>query len=110
MSLAEPHYTLLPPYDIPGVIVVSGVIAENHSSKTINNIRIHVEYEGASSHIHHIHIISDDEYILRGGGEGSTFATLRLRKMRPGGKVVVYFAATRPINPHITVTSWDGKS
>jgi len=110
MSLVEPHYTLLPPYDIPGVIVVSGLLVENRSNKALHNIRIHVEYDPEASRIHHIQILSDDEYILRGGGETHSFATLRLRSMRAGGKVVVYFAATRPVNPEITVTSWDGKT
>lgn len=105
----DPHYVLLPPYDIPGVIVVSGLLVENRSAKPINNIRVHVEYEDASSRIHHIQVIADDEHILRGGGTGSTFATLRLRHMRPGGRLVVYFAASAPVTPRVAVTSWDGR-
>src|SRR5712692_1191322 len=101
----EPHYIILPPYDIPGVIVVSALLVENRSTKALNNIRIHVEYDPETSRIHHIQILSDDEYILRGGGVSHSFATLRLRKMRAGGKIVIYFAATRPINPSVDVTS-----
>ncbi len=107
--MTEPHYTVLPPYDIPGVIVVSGLLVENRSTKALNNIRIHVEYDPETSRIHHIQILSDDEYILRGGGVSHSFATLRLRKMRAGGKIVIYFAATQPINPSVDVTSWVGK-
>lgn len=107
--MTEPHLTLLPPYDIPGVIVVSGLLVENRGNKTLNNIRIHVEYEDASSHIHHVQISADDDYILRGGGTGSTFATLRLRHLRPGGRLIMYFSATRAVTPQATVTSWDGK-
>lgn len=105
----EPHFIQLPPYDIPGVIVVSGLLVENRGGKPLHNIRIHVEYENESSHIHHVQIISDDQYILRGGGIGSTFATLRLRSMRPGGRLMMYFAATRAVSPRVHVTSWDGR-
>lgn len=103
------HHMILPPYDIPGVIVVSGVLAENRTNKSVNNIRIHIEYDPTEAHLHHIQIVSDDEYILRGGGEGNTFATVRLRQVRPGGRVVVYFAATKPIDPKVEVTTWSGR-
>ncbi len=107
--MPEPHYTLLPPYEIPGVIVVSGLLVENRSDKPLNNIRIHIEYDDpTASRIHHIKIFSDDEYILRGGGETHSFATLRLRQMRAEGKVAVYFAASQAINPRVSVTSWSG--
>lgn len=105
----EPHYIVLPPYDIPGVIVVSGLLVENLGDQPLHNIRVHVEYEDASSHIHHIQIIADDEYILRGGGTGSTFATLRLRSMRARGRLIVYFAASAPVTPRVAVTAWDGQ-
>ena len=88
---------------------MSGLLVENRSNKPVKNIRIHVEYDPDTSRIHHIQILSDDEYILRGGGETHSFATLRLRQMRHGSKVVVYFAASRLINPVVSVTSWDGK-
>jgi len=104
----EPYFTLLPPYDIPGVIVVSGLLVENRGEHALRNIRVHVEYEDASSHIHHIQIVADDEYILRGGGTGSTFATLRLRSLRGGGRLIMYFAATAPVAPRVAVTAWDG--
>ena len=103
-----PDFTLLPPYDIPGLITVSAVLVQNRTPQPLKNIRIHVEYDPEASRIHHIQIISDDEYILRGGGETHSFATLRLRQMRAGGKVVVYFAASRPIQPVVAVTSWEG--
>lgn len=107
--MSEPHYTLLPPYDVPGVIVVSGLLVENRENRPLRNIRIHIEYDPEASRIHHIQIISDDEYILRGGGENTSFATIRLRAMRPQGRVVVYFAASRPVTPVVSVTSWDGR-
>lgn len=107
--MSEPYFTLLPPYDIPGVIVVSGLLVENREKKPLRNIRIHIEYDPEASRIHHIQITSDDEYILRGGGENTSFATIRLREMRAGGTVVVYFAASRPVKPVVSVTSWNGQ-
>src|SRR5438128_5986449 len=107
--MAEPHYVLLPPYDIPGVIVVSGLLVENRTPRPLNNIRIHIEYNPGASRIHHIQIISADEYILRGGGEMHAFATIRLRQMSAGAQLVVYFAASRPVTPVVSVTAWDGE-
>ena len=107
--MKEPQFIILPPYEIPGVIVMSGVLAENRTAQPLNNIRIHIEYDPTQAHLHHIQIVADDEYILRGGGGGSSFATVRLRQMRAGGKVFVYFAATKPIDPKVSVTSWDGR-
>jgi hypothetical protein len=106
--MAEPNYVLLPPYDIPGVIVVSGLLVENRTTRPLNNIRIHIEYDPEASRIHHMQIIAGDEYILRGGGETHSFATIRLRQMSAGAQVVVYFAASRPVAPVVSVTSWDG--
>jgi hypothetical protein len=107
--MADLDYILLPPYDIPNVIVVSGLLVENRTALPLKNIRIHIEYDPSASRIHHIQILSDDEYILRGGGETHSFATLRLRQVRAHGKVVVYFAASRAINPVVSVTTWSGQ-
>ena len=106
--MADLDYVLLPPYDIPNLIVVSGLLVENRTATPVKNVRIHIEYDPSANRIHHIQILSDDEYILRGGGETHAFATLRLRQVRPHGKVVVYFAASRPINPAVSVTTWSG--
>jgi hypothetical protein len=107
--MADLDYILLPPYDIPNLIVVSGLLVENRTSHRVRNIRIHIEFDPAASHIHHIQILSDDEYILRGGGEAHSFATVRLRELRAHGKVVIYFAASRAINPVVSVTTWSGQ-
>ena len=102
-------WVLLPPYDIPNVIVVSGLLVENRTAQPLQNVRIHIEYDPSASLIHHMQIVADDEYILRGGGETHAFATLRLRQMGPHAKVVVYFAASRPVNPMVSVTTWRGQ-
>ncbi|MFQ6015533.1 MAG: hypothetical protein ACE5NP_08830 [Anaerolineae bacterium] len=102
------QYILLPPYEIPDLIVVSGLIVENRGQKPANNIKISIEYDDPSlNKIHHMEIISDEEYILRGGGEQYSFATLRLRQMKPGSKVIVYFASSRPLTPRVSVTSFE---
>jgi len=101
-------YTLLPPYEIPGLIVVSGLVVQNRNQATLHNIKILIEYESPSAvRIHHMQVFSDTPYILRGGGEQHSFATLRLKAMDPGARVVVYFATSKPLNPKVTVTSFE---
>ena len=107
--MAELDWVLLPPYDIPNVIVVSGLLVENRTDQPVKNVRIHIEYDSSANRIHHIQILADDEYILRGGGETHSFATLRLRQVSPHAKVVVYFASSRPVNPVVNVTTWRGQ-
>jgi len=41
--MAELDYVLLPRYDIPNAIVVSGLLVENHTAKPVKNVRIHIE-------------------------------------------------------------------
>ena len=103
-------WVLLPPYDIPNVIVVSGLLVENRTTRPVQNVRIHIEYDPSASLIHHMQVVADDEYILRGGGETHAFATLGLRQMSPHTRVVVYFAASRPVNPVVSVTTWRGQA
>ena len=107
--MADLDWVLLPPYDIPNVIVVSGLLVENRTARPVTNVRIHIEYDAPASRIHHMQILADDEYILRGGGETHAFATLRLRRMSAHAKVVVYFASSRPVNPVVSVTTWRGQ-
>ncbi len=107
--MPELRYTLLPPYVIPNIIIISGVLVENLSAEFLDNVRVHIEYHPAGSRIHHMQILCSDEYVLRGGGVSHSFATLRLRRMRPGSQLVVYFAASRPVTPVVTVTSCDDR-
>lgn len=103
------HYLVLPPYEIPELIVIGGVVVENRGKAPANNVKIALAYdETDATRIHHLHVVSDVEYILRGGGESQTFATLRVRKLDPGKRLVIYFSGSHPIQPRVVVTNYEG--
>jgi hypothetical protein len=102
-------YLVLPPYEIPELIVIGGVVVENRGRAPANNVKIALEYNDAdATRIHHMHVVSDVDYILRGGGESHTFATLRVRKLDPGKRLVIYFSGSHPIQPRVVVTNYEG--
>ena len=102
-------YVVLPPYEVPDVIVVGGVVVENHGNAPANNVKIVLEYDDADAiRIHHLQVITDVEYILRGGGDRHSFANLRVRRLEPGKRLVIYFSGPRPIQPRVVVTNYEG--
>ena len=103
-------HTILPPYEVPELIVMGAVIVENRGRVAANNVKVILEYEeGSTEKIRHLQVVSDAEYILRGGGEQQSFAALRLRQLRPGQRVVVYFSGPTRIQPRVTVTHYEGQ-
>ena len=77
------------------------------ASGKVNSIVL--EYGDASTaKIRHLQVVSDAEYILRGGGEEHSFATLRLRQIGPGQRVVIYFSGPTRIQPNVSVTHYEG--
>ncbi len=109
--VAGPHlvYIVLPPYEVPELIVMGGVVVENRGRGPANNVKIVLEYDNPSTaKIRHLQIISDAEYILRGGGEQESFATLRLRQLGPGQRVFIYFSGPTRIQPNVSVTHYEG--
>jgi hypothetical protein len=107
INIAQLTYTLLPPYEIPDVILVGGVLVENRGRKTAPNIKISVEYEGdAAPMIHHLHVAGSEHAVLRSGGERYTFANVSAPQLRPRGKIIVYWAAAQNVQPKIVVTSY----
>ena len=44
---------------------------------------------------------------LRSGGESHTFATLRLRRLAPKQKLVIYFSGLLRIQPRVKVTNYE---
>lgn len=105
------RYTILPPYEIPQLIVVTGLIVENRGASPAHNVSIHISYDSTSvATIHHMQVMSDQDYILRSGGEQHPFATIRLREMRPGGKVFVYMATADTVLPQVRVSSYEKRS
>jgi hypothetical protein len=102
------RYTILPPYEIPGIIVITGLLVENLGDEAARNVRIEVSYDGtAVAMIHHMQVMSDEDYILRGGGEQHAFATIRLRAMSPGSKVFIYMATSDTVEPEVKVSSFE---
>jgi hypothetical protein len=102
--------TVLPPYEVPELIVMGGVIVENRGRAPANNVKIVLEYDDAATErIRHLQVLSDAEYILRGGGEQQSFATLRLRQLGPGKRVVIYFSGPTRIQPRVTVTNYEDR-
>jgi hypothetical protein len=100
---------VLPPYEVPEIIVIGTVIVENRGNAPANNVKIVLEYEDAeTSRIRHLQVESDAEYILRGGGERQSFATLRLRQLHAGQRVVIYFSGPNRIQPRVQVTHYEG--
>ena len=102
-------YIILPPYEVPDLIVIGGVVVENRGNAPAHNVKIVLEYDGADANrIRHLQVISDVEYIVRGGGEHQTFANLRVRRLDPGKKLVIYFSGTSAVQPRVMVTHYEG--
>ncbi len=104
-------YTILPPYEIPGLIVVTGLLVENRGPDAAHNVRINISYEGTQvAMIHHMQVVSDEAYVLRGGGEQHRFATIRLRQMLPGSKLFVYMATSDTVPPEVRLSTYEKAS
>ncbi len=103
------HYIILPPYEVPDLIVIGGVVVENRGKAAANNIKISLEYDDTeTAKIRHLQVISDVDYILRGGGDLHSFATLRVRRLEPEQKVFIYFSGPNRILPRVIVTHYEG--
>ncbi len=106
-SVSHLVHTPLPPYEIPDVILVGGVLVENRGHAAAPNVKVAIHYNhGDTQKIHHMHVESEQPYILRAGGEQFNFATIRLRELGPGKKVFVYWATADEIQPQISVTTY----
>ncbi len=102
------RYTILPPYEIPKIIVITGLIVENRGGRPAHNVCINIRYDKVgTSMIHHMQVVSEGDYVLRGGGEQHRFAVIRLREMAPDSKVFVYMATSDATLPQVTVTSFE---
>jgi hypothetical protein len=101
--------SVLPPYEVPDLIVMGGVIVENRGSAPANNIKIVLEFEDVDiDKIRHLQVVSDVEYILRSGGESHSYATLRVRRLAPKQKLVIYFSGLNRVQPRVKVTHYEG--
>lgn len=105
----ELTYIILPPYEIPDLIVIGGVVVENRGTAPAHNVKIVLEFPDTDvTKIRHLRVLSDVEYILRGGGELQSFATLRIRRLPPGQRIVIYFSGPTRVLPRVTATHYEG--
>lgn len=104
------HWVVLPPYELPGLAVIGGVLVQNLGRVPAHNVKIDLSFpRGAQDIMREVQVHSDDEYIVRGGGEGRSFTTLRLRTLRPGGTVVVYYSSHAPLQPVVRVSHYEAE-
>lgn len=107
LNIPQLLYTPLPPYEIPDVILVGGVIVENRGRQPAPNVKINIQFENqAATMIHHMKVSSDDNAVLRSGGERHSFANISTRALRAHGKIFIYWAAARDVQPHVSVTMY----
>ncbi|MBA3533036.1 MAG: hypothetical protein H0T73_14015 [Ardenticatenales bacterium] len=95
-------WMLLPPYDIPGMAVVSGLLVENQGAEDEQDVYISLTFSG-ERFITHMEVLSDDPYDLSGGTPRDSHLTLLLPRLRAGKKVVIYVAGHSPQTPEVTV-------
>lgn len=101
-------HLILPSYDVPDLIVIGGVVVENRGNASAHNVKIVLEFEETRvERIRNLQVISDVEYILLSGGEEKSFATLRMRELPAGKRVVIYFSGPDQLQPRIRVTHYE---
>ncbi len=102
-------HIVLPPYEVPDLIVTGGVVVENRGNAPAKNVKVVLEYSGANSGIiRHLQVLSDVEYILLGGGDQFSFATIRARQLGAGQRIVIYYSAPGQIQPRVKVSHYEG--
>lgn len=101
----EPEVTwmLLPPYDITGMAVVSGLLVENQGLGSAENVYISLTYAD-ERFISHMDVVSDEPYELEGGGPRDSRLIVQLPQLRSGKKVVVYVAGHASQTPNVIVS------
>ncbi len=95
-------WMLLPPYDIPEMLVVSGVLIENQGEQDASEVNIQLRYSG-ERFIAHMEVVSDDPHETEGGSPRDSFVNLRIPKMRAGSKVVIYVGGHNRQSPDVQV-------
>lgn len=97
----------LPPYEVPDVILVGGVVVENRGRQPAPNVKVTIQFDPqAMTMIHHLQVKGQENAILRSGGERHNFATVSIKSLPPRGSLILYWAAAREIIPTITITSY----
>lgn len=95
-------WMLLPPYDIPGMAVVSGVLVENQGAQDASPVHIKLRYTG-ERFITHMEVVSDDPYEIEGGSPRDSFVNIALARFHAGSKLVIYVAGHNVQTPDVQV-------
>jgi hypothetical protein len=107
INIPRLSYTPLPPYEVPDVILIGGVVVENRGRRAAPNVKITIRFQDESARtIHHFKVDSLDHAILRSGGEQYNFASVSARSLRAHGTIFIYWVASRDEQPQIAVTSY----
>lgn len=108
-QVPELLFFVLPPYEVPDLIVIGGVVIENHGRAPANNVKIVLEYDDPKvQHIRHLQVEGDVEYILLSGGDLHSFATMRVKQFHVGQRMVIYFSGPDRVSPNVKVTHYEG--
>lgn len=95
-------WLLLPPYDIPEMAVVSGLLVENQGTQAEHDI--YVELAFPEGHvISHMEVSSDAPLDIEGGTPRDSRVALRLPELSAGSRVVLYVAGHSPAVPEVVV-------
>jgi|GEM_PF-848598 len=98
-------YMVLPPYEVPELIVIGGVVVETRGTAPARQIKISLAYPDAAAYkIRHLQILSDVEYVQQSGGESESFVTLTVQQIDPNQKLIIYFSGPNRLFPRVTVT------
>jgi hypothetical protein len=97
-------FMVLPPYEVPDLIVTGGVVVENRGNAPALQVRIALAYpDSAAYKIRHLQILSDMEYVQQSGGESESFVTLTVKQINPDQKLIIYFSGPNRLFPRVTV-------
>lgn len=98
-------YLVLPPYEVPDLLVAAGVVVENRGGAPAHQVRISLTYPGVTpQRFRHLQVLSDVEYVLASGGENESFVTLTVGTLNPDQKLIIYFTSSDLAPPRVTVT------
>lgn len=106
-NIFVPHVveTILPPYEIPELIVASGVLIENRGRAPARRLRIALEYpNGSVEKIRNLQIVSDAVCNVSSGGEQEAFLNLDVPQLDTGSSLVIYFSGSNKNQPRVTIT------
>ena len=96
--------TVLPPYDVPELIITNGVLVENRGRARAHNVRIALRYpEGSVERIRNLQILFKGKYEIT-GGEQTAFLNLEMPELGSGERLTIYYSGSHKSQPQVTIT------